>query len=319
MDYYKKYIKYKTKYFLLKNEIEKYQHMYNLFTTSTIKTYKGITIIEQPLINQDRKRSRDAITNTPVKSPYNNTFGEFTNRFLSFFSTGEKTKLIDDMKADDDIVRDIEIDQDEEYYDTYEEYGKTIECFVADKFKCPICFQKSLKRYSSDNFPAVDLVCVNIDHKYENGVKFFQVKSSSGANFNGKPYFNKEKRIIRVGSINYGSIIHNILPSNIDKRLLIGYICIKYRLSTDEQNLRILLDSFIVLPNLNVYNNDPYYQYIETGDNHPMITFTHNCRVINLANVTDDRIVPVDYFQPEKWYNDENPLQRYDTSLSLIF
>lgn len=213
------------------------------------------------------------------------------------------------IKSDDEkISRLLEIESSEDPdYIQYENYGKLIECWIADNMKCPCCGELSLRRYSSDNFPIIDLICINQFHYFSHGVKFFQVKSSNGAPFMGaSKYFSLNDRTIHVGSNRLGSYVHNIKFSDddLDKKILIGYICVTHNGISGESCISkkyinmLLSKSFIVLPKLhfNVLQTelfpkssdipntsysqqfsetDHYYRYLENKySTHPIIEFS---------------------------------------------
>jgi len=167
-----------------------------------------------------------------------------------------------DLNYDQILVDKLEhMTDDTEFVDDMN-YGKTIECWYTDNLECPVCRKKSLRRYQKDNFPAIDVVCINPKHLFEQGVKFFQIKASAG-NFTElstsksiiTPYFSFLDRTIHTGSYKYGKIIHDISIFDKDfiKKILVGYICIDF--VKREKYLTINKSrSFFVLPKTKVDN-----------------------------------------------------------------
>ena len=217
-------------------------------------------------------------------------------------SEAEKTRLLEDFKADNEIIDIINKKQDEEDKDyIYDDdrpgtIGFYLEGWVSLNYKCPICNKKSLKPFVLPNMPVVDLICNNSNHTIEHGVKFFQVKSSSNNGSISKksyiPYFSNDQTIeddkktkykgfIHVGSIRYGYNAHNIKTTDPDdiKKILVGYICLKYDITgtDDKKTININKDSFVLLPKINcTIDNILYYKYIEKSKQ-TIITWDDRC------------------------------------------
>jgi hypothetical protein len=213
----------------------------------------------------------------------------------------EKDKVADD----EEIVKLNYENENDEEYSQIENYGKLIETWIADNCRCPICKEKTLRRYTKNNFPIIDLVCINKNH-YD-GVRFFQVKTSVINNnkasiHKGKYYFNLDlddnnKNTILAGSRNWGEPIHNIKPSEAFddlEKLLIGYICILYNINVKNyihESLQINKSlSFIVLPNTLLttedITDDYYYKYTNLEDKE--IHF--NIKTNNIIDLNDKLI-----------------------------
>lgn len=242
-------------------------------------------------------------------------------------------KLIDDaLKSDTDKITNslAKLDLIDSEYKNYENYGKLIECWIADNMKCPCCEQYSLRRYASDIMPVIDLVCINPEHNFSHGVKFYQVKASNGAPFMGSKYFDKNTQTIHVGSIRQGHLVHSIKMTDDDfnKKILIGYICIEF--AEKENTLQInLKKSFIVCPKYdktikqlflsdidNSSENETtdnefgelYYKYINST--HPIIKFsTKNNKIKSINSYILTSIIPKSYLDTNKWIQKDNPLQ----------
>ena len=165
----------------------------------------------------------------------------------------DNLRLLIDKSLDSDTDKIMKafakLDLTDTEYKNYENYGKLVECWISDNMKCPCCEQYSLRRYASDIMPVIDLVCINPEHKFSHGVKFYQVKASNGTLFMGSKYFNKDTKIIHVGSVNYGYLVHSVKISDDDfkKKILIGYICIEFAEKDDTLQIKSN-NSFIVYP-----------------------------------------------------------------------
>jgi hypothetical protein len=228
----------------------------------------------------------------------------------------------------------------------YMNFGKPIECWIADNMLCPCCGEKTLRRYSKDNFAVIDLICINPAHTFNIGVKFFQVKTTLKNKpilINGLEYFDFKKQIIHTGSRKIGEPAHTIsvTQSLFEKKILIGYICIYYNEVESSSNITLnLKESFVVLPNIN--QNFPgrqltykkvinthiktpeeekeeilYYWYLEKTDKidqvidekHPVIKFSKKLNTIrNLVGLLSSNKVPKNYCDDRtKWVEIPNP------------
>ena len=182
-----------------------------------------------------------------------------TPAILDYLSPGARSRMEGDFEIDNVVIErlnEIQEEKDDDYKN-YENRGKLIEAWVANNMRCPCCkAQHSLRRYLSDFMPIIDLVCINMEHTINDGVRFFQVKTSNGIPFMDKPYFNYDasesheySNTIHVGSRTWGEPVHNIIPfdSQFNKKILCGYICIQYRENEDVLRIHIK-NSMIVLP-----------------------------------------------------------------------
>jgi len=209
-----------------------------------------------PEIKVSRRSSR--IRNQPLR--LQDYVQDLTPQILRYLSPLSKIRMEEDIEIDNEVIKklnEIQEEKDSEYV-SYENYGKLIEVWIANNMRCPSCgADNSLRRYVSDFMPIIDLVCINPTHTLDNGVKFFQVKTSNGAPFDDKPYFNYDFRIvpnpnantIHVGSRRWGNPVHNITPldSPFYKKILCGYICIRF-IESDSALSIDLANSMIVLP-----------------------------------------------------------------------
>ena len=220
-----------------------------------------------------------------------------------------------DINTDDTTIAAILSSDKNDPFILYENYGKSIECFIADYMKCPICQQYTLRRYYKNSMQVIDLVCINPLHFFIDGVKFFQVKTAdydkrSDTSF--LPYIQYDrtdqmKNYIKIGSQKLGETVHNIKPSSPteEKQILIGYICVYYReeqKQTQENQIQenIVLNlkhSFCVLPEImpisrklfiNKDPNDWYYKYV-------YITDDKSSAIIHFNNTHNNIIQPLPF------------------------
>lgn len=322
-DYYNKYLKYKLKYFNLKAGLHSYNSDYTDKNNNLYIKFITEKLIQNPNLNGGNKRERE--DSFEIREPRNKKLNQYLKDFILNLTpvlldyVGEKDigRFKEELKLDDKLIEQLnEMNEEKDLdYVNYEKYDKLLESWIADNLKCPCCGEKTLRRYAKNNMPVIDVVCINDDHTFENGVKFFQIKVSNGSLFFGKPYFSLLDKTIHVGSRNFGDIVHSIRSSDsdIEKKILIGYICILYRESTN--NLIINKEnSFVVLPTLNVYEKviskklmfdeldtiddvNWYFRYITTIEsNHQKIEFNElSNSVINLIELLDDNIVSKNY------------------------
>jgi hypothetical protein len=273
-----------------------------------------------------------------VPKRYRDYESELTPIITKHFKDNYKSEIAEELiaesfKKDNKAILDsLSIsDQTDFDYVNYENYGKLVECWIADNMICPCCQVKSLRRYASDIMPIVDLVCINPEHNFRHGVKFFQVKTSSGALFKGLPYFNRNNCLIHVGSRRKGELVHSIKISDDDltKKILIGYICIEFKDNESNNTLTInKIKSFIVLPKYDkvnktlFFNNttssyqsdsefrDLYYKYLNTNVDHNIIKFSViNNMILNVDLLINIFTIPKTYISnPNKWKKIINPL-----------
>lgn len=329
MNYYYKYIKYKIKYFKLKGgqKRKKEETNRNEITLNSIYLYFINNYLEQLIIDSTEEQINNYLPKNYVFElpnisgikrskreirPNVQYFNENTINSITPYiermaiTTTEKKRIFEDIKYDNQIIDKLNKtnDLDKDYQDI-ENHGKLIEIWIADNCKCPICKQYTLRRYTKMNFPIIDLVCINSEHY--GGPIFYQVKSSilinnKSAKFKDKHYFNLDindpnQNTIMAGSRKWGELIHDIKPSDIEENknlsyLLIGYICILYRINRKRNGEINSLSinpnlSFIVLPNINLIkssyiDNDYFYKYTNNQDKE--ITFNLNTNnIINLC------------------------------------
>lgn len=265
-----KYFKYRTKYIQLSELIGgnySIDYIHNLFTTSKLYEldlskpgYKPIDnkpVFTTPIKTRNELK-RKATTNKIdyVKSP--------STAILENLTPQTNKRLRGDMNKDDINHTDqelIEEIKDETYIHFEENYGKLIETFYIDNCECPVCKQKTLRRYVRSNFPLIDAVCINPNHTYNDGVKYFQIKSSNGSLFRKKKYFCKKERFSHAGGSRLAILAHSIKTNSRKKYTLFGYICIEYSENDDELIVN-KNKSFIILPNISFsHPKMSYYKY----------------------------------------------------------
>jgi hypothetical protein len=235
--------------------------------------------------------------------------GSYTPEIIkSLKSNGIDSTMIDNLVEnfhEDDVASVNLLNQSsrlDPLYINYDNNGKNIECWVADNMYCPCCGSKSLRRYVKDNIPCIDLMCINPEHKFINGVKFFQVKAKSKyVTYQRDKNFDYELKQIHTGSKEIGQFIHDISKGEEYYGLLIGYICIEYEKIIREPNeiIKILNTSFITLPHIDITESK--------------VLFTHSDKQFNNKLGLIKSIKPIRYYSLEQinryyWYIDANPI-----------
>lgn len=340
--YFKKYLKYKEKYLKLKQQGGEPFNDINTNLYIKFITEKLVALLPTDMLGGNKKRKNEIPkddeelervpeiktskypTRVRTKPSYLQDYvQDLTPQILRYLTPVSKARMEADFEIDNDIIKKLKEMQEQEDSDyiKYENYGKLIECWIADNMICPCCGEnQTLRRYLSDSMPVIDLVCINPLHTLDHGVKFFQVKTSNGSSFLGKPYFlydssktNINANTIHVGSRVWGEPVHSITPrdSLLNKKILCGYICISY--SDNESTLSInLRNSFIVLPeylltqvaakrSLSFGISDVsdkvrddlswYYRYIEPNGTHQRIEFNINTNKI-ITNDDVRKLIP---------------------------
>lgn len=242
--------------------------------------------------------------------------GSYTPEIISKLkSDGISSSIIDELVKNfkiDDIANIEFLNNQNPLYVNFDNYGKNIECWVADNMCCPCCKQKTLRRYVKNNMPCIDLVCVNPAHKFAYGVKFFQVKAKSIAiRYPPHQNFDYDTKQIHTGSKAIGQYIHSIQPSGDYYALLIGYICIVYEKIIKEPNeiIRILSNSFIVLPKLHIDEAKKLFDADDTddADNEEKKSDSNSSLELEKVNYSH-HIYPELYNQLYYWYIDGIPM-----------
>lgn len=278
------------------------------------------TYIIEPII---LKKSQ--IIQKPNTSVYE--FSPHTRTLLQSFTPNTRRYMIDDLRNDDEDIYKIEqaLEEKDEVYTYFENtaIGVFLEEWVCYNLKCS-CGDKFVK-YQNPNMPVIDIKCNNDNHNSDlYGPKYYQIKSSElYKTFRGLEYFQLEpNQYIHVGSRKYGSLCHEIKIGDIDfsnkssdkyKKLLIGYICIKYTYNTDSNINIIGNSSFILQPKLKfdkfIDLNSQYYLYPIVERN--VITFNkdlfniylfENIQSLNLKNISIMQFEKINNIKPMRLF-----------------
>lgn len=249
---------------------------------------------------------------------------------LSLFSPESQSKLarsfyLDDIELNKKLIKDEIIDPDYVYIDN-SGVGLYLELWICSKLTCIGCGEK-LYKYANPNMPIVDVKCINPNHTFDHGSKYYQIKATqSNVKYAGTKYFSYDEEYIKVGSVKYGYNCHMINATDpiINRDILINYICIEYDY-IDPNNIIInMKNSFIVMPKLNLPNTIPmtFYTYTNT-DKIPTIKF--NNIMTNKYRFSDIYkpfgVIKLNlYFDVVKVYNNEvAPLLKLDMDTSDDF
>lgn len=172
--------------------------------------------------------------------------------------------------------------------------GLQMEKFVALNARCPVCGLKTLHSYEHFNIPVVDLICVNSEHLVNKTCFLFQLKIGMDDN-----YFDRKRKIITVGSQNYGWLPHNIkTDADIKSKFIVpGYICLSLTPSYEDiQNYVIRKSkSFILIPNYNIESvSENYYKYLSGCFPYGKNAITWNSKTVDIhpyTKILDSQIV----------------------------
>ena len=206
--------------------------------------------------------------------------------------TLDKKRFLKELAKDDetiDLLNSYSDENDLNYEDEKpNSLGFYIEHWLSANLKCPVCHESSLCIYAIPTMPVIDLACNNKNHKIEDGVKFFQVKTKNESSIFFKPPYNLyfSKNYIYTGSIRFGYNSHIIKGSDTieNKKILLGYICISYNQNEEYLNIN-RKESFILLPQINNNLNESYYEYLKT-DPKPIIKW--NDHLVDIIDLPDD-------------------------------
>lgn len=251
--------------------------LYNIFTSTKLKIFKKSK--DNSFANPLDSRILNTNTNNIVNTSYTTKFSRVIKQRQLF---GNPVVQQNEKFYFSDIIDDVDTkkkDKDTDFLPDIDAsiIGKNIEYFISINLPCPVCSKKTLKLYSSDSMPVIDLICINQDSNdlHNRKTRYFQVKTQVS---DENDYFTKD--IINVGSINSGFNSHSIKVKdiNFNKNTLIGYICIKlYKYHADDltknQNIYKIdfNNSFIIIPkdydvlkNISDLQDEFYYTYTST-------------------------------------------------------
>jgi hypothetical protein len=288
-------------------------NLYLLFITSNLLEKEHIRISSQiemePVVAKKRNMTYREQDDTEPRIKKAKTYPDYIYNltpFLKQYVTPHKLPQFEaDLNYDKILVDKLESMVEDDEYINHENYGKTVEC-------------------------------INPDHLFDHGVKFFQIKASSG-NFMGSsnssivtPYFSLHDRTIHTGSYKYGKTIHDIsiFDGDFIKKILVGYICIDF-VKRDKYLTINKSRSFFVLPKTKIDNTIKelftqdftemfiehnevsynYYSYIDIV--HPTIIFDDkNNDVVTFSERYEHVLhIPLDYLLITKLTILENPLK----------
>jgi hypothetical protein len=231
--------------------------------------------------------------------------GSYTPEIIgNFFDNGLDSTTIFDLINnfhEDDLSIIKSLNEQNPLYINFDNNGKIIECWIADNMCCPCCGEKSLRRYVKENIPCIDLMCINPEHKFTDGVKFFQVKAKSITVENPlHKNFDYSIKQIHTGSKAIGQYIHDIAIDDEYNVLLMGYICIEYEKIRTEENdiIRILNRSFITLPKIYFELQRTLFSDEEKKYNYKLGLIKEDISIIQYESVLTNK-----YY----WYVDNNP------------
>lgn len=218
--------------------------------TTINKTMPEIANLLQnaPLTIINRKRPIKSNLSLSAKKPkISNILSPNSEKIIQILSPDSKIRMRKKL-FEDDKENYLQDDNDSDYLNQLKEseWGKNMEYVLCANGNCVKCKSKLLL-IQQTNFPAVDLKCIKCNIWY-------QVKVSIGSS----QYFSLKKKTISVGSVRYGSALHNIdYTTNND--IVLGYICINLDLLTDFAKINYR-KSFTIIPE----NNGIAYKYLDS-------------------------------------------------------
>lgn len=230
--------------------------LYDLFFHKNLVDVKG-SKSRYPMLPKSPIKTKSSITDlSPIsKMIYEQTSPRSQSHLL--LALLEDTMDIEKIESKDES-------SDPDYQDKLEHggLGFFMENIVSCYGRCPVCKEKSLKKYMHSNIPVVDLVCINISYHRSTGTCFlYQVKISLTSD-----YFNFRNKTISVGSRTYGDLAHSYKGSSniLEKIVVPGYICIKMNQPSENiQQYTINKNhSFVLVPDYQNTLDKNYYSYL---------------------------------------------------------
>lgn len=158
--------------------------------------------------------------------------------------------------------------------------GYLMESIIVMYGTCPMCGERSLRKYSRGNMPVVDVVCINPCHLVNNECFIYQIKSSCSPG-----YFDYDERSIFIGSSKYSALTHSIDASSSQqsKRVIPGYICINY--TKKNSSITINLNrSFVLIPDYHRSSGKYYGLQCDYGRK-TKITWFSNVKTFSINRV----------------------------------
>lgn len=222
---------------------------------------------------------------------------------ISTLSPQSQVKMLEELQADTLEIEAAEKKKEESDPDYQEKMANSglgfyMENFVSWYGVCPVCKERTLRKYWHSNVPVIDFVCINkVYHLSTNTCFLFQLKISLSSE-----YFSFLRQTISVGSRKYGEIPHTVKgTSSIDyKRIVPGYICLRLvqkeiQVYSIDQN-----NSFILVPDYLNNSNLSYYEYLSTKDKYGREMITWNPSMFTYPQVDDiliNRLVIYEVFE----------------------
>lgn len=226
----------------------------------------------------------------------------FSEQLAQSIATPDRPEFIRGLLQDDEDIQDLEsLDdmEDPDYVEKMENSGLGffVEDFLSFHGRCPVCKQKTLRKYSISNMPVIDLICINKRHhiKTETPTCFlYQVKIKVG----DSKYFNYANKYINIGSKAKGYNSHEVSSSRgiKPKLVVIGYICLKLDETTyDHRYIINKRESFTIVPKYTDYSfpTELFYEYFDKDSqeyrmykyfNHNPITWSKKFNNVTLVN-----------------------------------
>jgi len=238
---------------------------------------------------------------TPKREIYQSSiktkqYTPISQRLLEYATTGEKERLLNDLDEDDKqigLLSRKELLDDPDFIEKLDAsaLGFYMETFLCYHGICPLCKQKTLKKFKDCSIPAIDFICVNPEHFKNNECFLYQLKTSIGTD-----YFDASH--IKVGSRKFGNLSNSLtgLSNEFEKKLAIGYICLKLNDLLDGNFSINKRSSYCVIPNLKLTLGEQYYQY--KTDN--IIEINHKMTI----NVPINNFLPINKFDQLSFLED---------------
>jgi len=246
--------------------INNYNDIYKIFFTSKLSK------IVPPVQQTKQKRTKydetsfQSPTKTTIKMTPITSVTPMTKAILDTQTPISREKMYKAIIEDDKERQIIEMKEEEKDTDYEEEVlaselGFYMEDYVSNYILCPVCHKNTLLKFTKNNIPVIDLICINKDEHIVNDKYkcfIFQLKTS----ISGK-YFNKETHFLTIGSKKYGYICHNVKGNDIiNKKIIVpGYICLKVdKNENNEYNIN-MSKSFSIVPKYDINNDSFYFTY----------------------------------------------------------
>ncbi|QTF49475.1 hypothetical protein qu_584 [Acanthamoeba polyphaga mimivirus] len=272
---------------LMDNIKSKVKHIYEIFFNKRLVETKKISLIE--VYGESQNKS--------IKNPVQNSDSDnsimltpLSSKIYHASSPRSKPHVLRGLFEDNEYILSSETDEDNidpDYQEKMENNGLGffMEDFICAYGVCPVCGEKSLRKFSHSNVPVIDLVCINKKHHLKKKKCFvFQIKISLNTN-----YFSLKNQIISVGSKKYGNICHLRKGSDplLHKIIVPGYICIKLSRSSSTSQEYIIdhKNSFVLIPNYSDESSDLYYQYLDYTSMYGKDLVTWNINMVETKNL----------------------------------